>query len=134
MLEILSESDTFALSPNILAFYGDCVWELLVRNRIVTRHRTNAGKLHELAVAMVRASFQCEAVSVIEPLLTERENDILRRGRNAGGISVPKSAKPSEYRRATALEALFGYLKLSGQGTRAEELFEIICEALPADE
>ena len=64
-------------------------------------------------------------------MLTEREADILRRGRNAGGISVPKSAKPSEYRRATALEAVFGYLSLTGQEERIAELFEAICRSLP---
>ncbi len=131
MLEILTEKEAALYSPNVLAFYGDSVYETLVRNRIVTRHQTNAGRLHNLAVERVRASYQSEAVNVIEPMLTEREADILRRGRNAGGISVPKSAKPSEYRRATALEALFGYLSLSGQHERVKELFEAICTALP---
>ena len=131
MLEILTEKEAALYSPNVLAFYGDSVYETLVRNRIVTRHQTNAGRLHNLAVERVRASYQSEAVNVIEPMLTEREADILRRGRNAGGISVPKSAKPSEYRRATALEALFGYLSLSGQHERVGELFEAICTALP---
>lgn len=131
MLEILTEKEAALYSPNVLAFYGDSVYETLVRNRIVTRHQTNAGRLHNLAVERVRASYQSEAVNVIEPMLTEREADILRRGRNAGGISVPKSAKPSEYRRATALEALFGYLSLTGQSERVRELFDAICTALP---
>ncbi len=129
----LSEKEAAAYSPNVLAFYGDCVYEQLVRRRVVLHGNTNAGRLHDLAVEQVRAGYQSEAVGVIEPLLTEREADILRRGRNAGGISVPKSAKPSEYRRATALEALFGYLSLSGQSERVEELFSAICEALPTD-
>ncbi|MCM1164775.1 MAG: ribonuclease III [Lachnospiraceae bacterium] len=131
--EKLTEKEAAAYSPNVLAFYGDSVYEVMVRNRIVVRHQTNAGRLHELAVERVRASYQSEAVSVIEPLLDEREADILRRGRNAGGISVPKSAKPSEYRRATALETLFGYLALCGREERAAELFEAICAALPID-
>ena len=131
--EKLTEKEAAAYSPNILAFYGDSVYEVLVRKRVVMRHQTNAGRLHELAVERVRASYQSEAVNVIEPLLDEREADILRRGRNAGGISVPKSAKPSEYRRATALEALFGYLALCGRDERAAELFEAICSALPID-
>lgn len=128
----LSEKEAAAYSPNVLAFYGDCVYEQLVRRRVVLHGNTNAGRLHDLAVVQVRASYQSEAVAVIEPMLTEKEADILRRGRNAGGISVPKSAKPSEYRRATALEALFGYLSLSGQSERVEELFSAICKALPA--
>lgn len=131
--EKLTEKEAAAYSPNILAFYGDSVYEVMVRERVIKEHQTNAGRLHELAVERVRASYQSEAVSVIEPLLDEREADILRRGRNAGGISVPKSAKPSEYRRATALEALFGYLALCGREERAAELFEAICAALPIE-
>ena len=127
----LTEKEASLYSPNVLAFYGDSVYETMVRNRIVLNHHTNAGRLHELAVERVRASYQSEAVGVIEPLLTEREADILRRGRNAGGVSVPKSAKPSEYRRATALEALFGYLSLTGQQERLEILFSALCEAIP---
>ena len=128
---MISEKEAQGYSPNVLAFYGDSVYEVLVRERVVTRHQTNAGRLHDMAVERVRASYQSEAVNVIEPMLTEKEADILRRGRNAGGISVPKSAKPSEYRRATALEALFGYLSLTGQDGRIGELFDTICEALP---
>ncbi len=131
--EKLTEKEAAAYSANILAFYGDSVYEVMVRERVVKEHQTNAGRLHELAVERVRASYQSEAVNVIEPLLDEREADILRRGRNAGGISVPKSAKPSEYRRATALEALFGYLALCGREERAAELFDAICAALPIE-
>ncbi|MCH5204925.1 MAG: ribonuclease III [Oscillospiraceae bacterium] len=129
----LTEKEAAAYSPNVLAFYGDSVYEVLVRKRIVSEHQTNAGRLHELAVKRVRASYQSEAVSVIEPLLSEQEADILRRGRNAGGISVPKSSNPGEYRRATALETLFGYLALCENYERITELFEAICEALPID-
>lgn len=129
----MTEREAAGYSPNVLAFYGDSVYEVLVRERVVTNHQTNAGRLHDMAVERVRASYQSEAVNVIEPLLNEKEADILRRGRNAGGISVPKSAKPSEYRRATALEALFGYLSLTGQRERIEELFGAICEALPIE-
>ena len=130
MAEVLSEKEAAGYSPNVLAFYGDCVYELLVRRRVVLKGSTSAGRLHDLAVKQVRAAYQSQAVAVIEPMLTEREADILRRGRNAGGISVPKSAKPSEYRRATALETLFGYLSLTGQDERTEELFNVICEVL----
>ena len=130
---MISEKEAQGYSPNVLAFYGDSVYEVLVRERVVTHHQTNAGRLHDMAVERVRASYQSEAVNVIEPMLTEKEADILRRGRNAGGISVPKSAKPSEYRRATALEALFGYLSLTGQDGRIGELFDAICEALPIE-
>ncbi|MBP1543977.1 MAG: ribonuclease III [Oscillospiraceae bacterium] len=127
----LTEKEASQYSPNVLAFYGDCVYEQLARRRVLLMGNTNAGRLHDLAVKQVRASYQCDAVGVIEPMLTEKEADILRRGRNAGGISVPKSAKPSEYRRATALEALFGFLEITGQHDRVEQLFSVISEALP---
>lgn len=127
----LNESEAAAYSPNVLAFYGDSVYEVMVRRRVVLRGNAGAGRLHELAVERVRAAYQAAASYVLEPMLTEKEADIMRRGRNAGGISVPKSAKPSEYRRATALETLFGYLSLSGQEQRLEELFNAVCEALP---
>ncbi len=129
----LTEKEASQYSPNVLAFYGDCVYEQLVRRRVLLLGNTNAGRLHDLAVLQVRASYQCAAVGVIEPMLTEKEADILRRGRNAGGISVPKSAKPSEYRRATSLEALFGFLSITGQQDRVEQLFSVICEALPIE-
>lgn len=130
---MLTEKEAAGYSPNVLAFYGDSVYEVMVRRRVVLHGNTNAGRLHDLAVEQVRARYQADAVSVIEPMLTEREADILRRGRNAGGISVPKSSRPSEYRRATALEALFGYLSLIGREDRLEELFGAICEALPTE-
>lgn len=129
--EPLTEKEVSGYSPNVLAFYGDSVYETLVRESIVRVHQTNAGKLHKMAVDRVRAGFQAEAVGVIEPLLNEKEADILRRGRNAGGISVPKSSNPSEYRRATALETLFGYLALCGKNERIRELFDAICAAFP---
>lgn len=130
----MTEKEVSAYSPNVLAFYGDSIYEVLVRKLIVSAHNTNAGRLHELAVSRVRASYQSAAVDVIEPMLTEREADILRRGRNAGGISVPKSSNPAEYRRATALETLFGYLALCENYPRINELFNAICTALPIDE
>ncbi|MCL2755280.1 MAG: ribonuclease III [Oscillospiraceae bacterium] len=107
-----------------LAFLGDCVYGLLVRKRLLTEgHRYS--KLHELSVKKVRASYQAAAVKRIEPLLTEDELAVLKRGRNAKA-SVPKSATVGEYRLATGLEALFGWLELRGESTRIEELFEII--------
>ena len=86
------------------------------------------GKLHIFAVKRVCARFQSKAVEVILPLLTEEETTILKRGRNATGNTVPKSSNPVEYRRATALECLFGYLYLKGENVRIQELFDIIWE------
>lgn len=83
-------------------------------------------KLHKETVERVRAAYQSKAVEVISPYLNEDEKTIINRGRNATGNTVPKSSNPIEYRRATALEALFGYLHLTRNSERIVELFDII--------
>ena len=83
-------------------------------------------KLHSAAVEKVRASFQSKAVEEILPLLDEDELAVFKRGRNATGNTVPKSSDPVEYRRAPALETLFGYLFLLGNSERIVELFDKI--------
>ena len=83
-------------------------------------------KLHSAAVERVRASFQSRAAEEILPLLDEDELAVFKRGRNATGNTVPKSSDPVEYRRATALETLFGYLFLLGNSERIVELFDKI--------
>lgn len=113
-------------SPLTLAFLGDSVYEQLVREKLVLEANMPVGKLHVYAVKRVRANFQSKAFDVITPILTEEETTIMKRGRNATGNTVPKSSNPVEYRRATALECLFGYLYLKGETQRIQELFEII--------
>lgn len=115
-------------SPLTLAFLGDSVYEQLVREKLVLKANMPVGKLHIFAVKRVRANFQSKAVDVISPILTDEEAAILKRGRNATGNTVPKSSNPVEYRRATALECLFGYLYLKGESTRIQELFDVIWE------
>ena len=77
-LPVLTEREAGAYSPNVLAFYGDCVYELLVRREVVLRGNTNAGRLHDLAVEQVRASYQSRAVDVIEPCLPARWSTMTR--------------------------------------------------------
>lgn len=125
-MDILSKEEVMAYSPAALAFYGDCAWEILVRRKVLEKGNAPSAKLHKQSVEMVRASFQCRAVELISDMLTEEEADILRRGRNATGISVPKSSTPREYHMATGFEALFGYLFLTGGFERANALFEVI--------
>ena len=113
-------------SPLTLAFLGDAVYEQLVRERLVLTANMPVKKLHSAAVERVRASFQSKAADEILPLLDEDELAIFKRGRNATGNTVPKSSDPVEYRRATALETLFGYLFLLGNSERIVELFDKI--------
>lgn len=87
-------------------------------------------KLHPASVERVRANYQSRAALLIEPMLSEDEAAVMKRGRNAscGSGSIPKSSDPAEYHRATSLETLFGYLQLLGQTDRIRELFEYIWE------
>lgn len=122
----IDKHDVNQYSPLTLAFLGDAVYERLVRERLVLTANMPVKKLHSEAVERVRAAYQSRAVDVILPLLTEEEENILKRGRNAVGNTVPKSSSPVEYRRATALETLFGYLQLTENFERMVELFDVI--------
>lgn len=110
-------------SPAVLAFVGDAYFGLLVRTRLAAECRPS-GELHRLSVGFVNATAQAQGFKKIEPMLSEEELDIFRRGRNFHTGNVPKSSTRAEYHTATGLEALFGYLYLAGQTKRAQELFE----------
>ena len=106
-----------------LAYLGDAVMELMTREKLLATGVTDVGRLNKLALSYVRATAQSEAVERVLPLLTEEESEVFKRGRNAHGISAPKSASTADYRRATGLEALFAYLWLKGEDDRRRELF-----------
>lgn len=126
MKENLTERDVNQYSPLSLAFLGDSVYEQLVREKILLSANMPASKLHKLKVSRVCAEYQSRAVEVIMQVLTEKEQAVLKRGRNATGNTVPKHASAVDYRRATGLECLFGYLHLLGEEQRICELFELI--------
>ena len=113
------------LSPSVLAFVGDAVYGLYVRTALAGVNRPS-GELHRLSVKLVNASAQAQSYSLIEPLLTEKEISVFKRGRNFHTSSTPKRASNADYHTATGLEALFGYLHLTGNQQRADELFKII--------
>lgn len=109
-----------------LAYLGDSVLEMLVRTYLVReRHLSTSAHLNRAALDFVRASAQPEAMGRIEPLLSEDEANVYRRGRNIGHTNVPKSASVAEYRRATGMEVLFGHLSLLGETDRMEHLFRV---------
>ncbi len=122
----MTEREVNQYSPLSLAFLGDGVYELLVREKILFAANLPAAKLHSIKVARVCAEYQSRAVDVIMPVLTEKEQTMLKRGRNATGNTIPKHSSTADYRRATALECLFGYLYLMGETERIKELFELI--------
>ena len=113
------------ITPAALAYLGDSVIEVLARERLVSAGIPDSARLNLAAAKYVRATVQSDAVERILPLLDEAEAAVYRRARNVGHTNTPRSASPAEYRRATGLEALFGWLWLGGEEgkTRARELF-----------
>jgi ribonuclease-3 family protein len=125
-MKTLTKSEAKRMSATTLAFFGDSVYEYHVRRHLALLGDRPSGELHNMSVKMARASFQAAAFELLTPVLDEDEADILRRGRNATGLNAPKSSSSAEYHKATAVEALFGYLSLMGSDERIEELFDII--------
>ena len=134
LFEAHPEIDIHEMSPLALAFAGDAVLELLVRQRLVETSRLQPGRLHSVATHYVSAHAQNQELALIEPMLTEEEQNILRRGKNASKASVAKHATAQEYRASTGFECLLGcvldqflaWLHLMGRDDRIEELFETI--------
>jgi ribonuclease-3 family protein len=115
-----------AMSSLALAHMGDCVYEILVRGWLCSDGLEVNGNLHRETVALVRASAQAYALDRITPMLTEQELGVVHRGRNANIHMIPKGASRGEYRKATALEALFGWLYLQNRKERINQLFDAI--------
>lgn len=109
-----------------LAYLGDCALEICVREYLVREAGlASSARLNKAALDFVKASKQAEAMKNITDLLTEEENAAFHRGRNMGHSNTPKSATVAEYRNATGMEALFGWLYLAGKQERIRELFRI---------
>lgn len=111
-----------------LAYVGDSVYEICVRTHLVKTGKSHSAELNRAALDYVTAPKQALAIEKIRPLLTEEEQLVCRRGRNLNHNNIPKSATIGEYRHATELECLFGYLHLSKRHERINELFEAICD------
>ncbi|MDR3119979.1 MAG: ribonuclease III [Clostridiales bacterium] len=119
-------ADPSLVPPLVLAYVGDAVYEVFVRTRLALGGDATVHKLHVAATRYARSASQAGVVHSLRGILTERESDIVRRGRNAHSGYVPKNANVAEYRYATGFEALLGYLYLSGQLPR---LLEILARA-----
>ena len=118
--------DPRLLSPLALAFVGDGVYELLARQQLLARGSAPVGRLHSRTVELVSAAAQARAYRLVAPLLSPEEDAIYRRGRNANSTRSPRHTDPAVYRCATGMEALFGWLYLTGQVARLEQLFQVI--------
>ncbi len=124
----MTQQELNAVSNLGLAHIGDCVYELLVRSSIVVHGGVTNQGMHRATVEMVCASAQARAAEAVQPLLTEEELTVYRRGRNSHVNSLPKNAQPGDYHAATGLECLFGWLYLQGRRERINELFAAIME------
>lgn len=118
----VEESKVVQLSPVSLAFLGDAVFSLYVRERLIAESDCKSGELTKRSCAFVKASAQSEMLSFIEEKLTDEEKDVVRRGRNTHTSGKAKNATLSDYRRATAFEALLGHLYLCGEKERLDEI------------
>ncbi len=123
-----AEIDTF--SNLSLAHIGDGVFELLCRSYLCRKGAQNVNSLHRDTVKLVKATAQAQFAEKMLPHLTETELSYYRRGKNSHVHAVPKGTTPADYAKATGLEAMFGYLHLSGQDSRANEVFCIVMEEL----
>lgn len=126
----LSDDEIRAISSIGLAHLGDAVYELLARTWLCLHGKATGKGLHRATVALVCAPKQAELSEKILPLLTEEEHDVFRRGRNANVHTIAHSTDRATYRKATALEALFGYLYLKGEKERVNALFAAMMEGI----
>lgn len=124
----LAPDEIRAISSIGLAHMGDAVYELLVRTYLCAHGKATGKGLHRATVELVRAPRQAELSQKILPILTEEESAVFKRGRNANVHTIAHNATHAEYRQATALEALFGWLYLQNKHERINELFNIMME------
>lgn len=122
----LNLKDIMGLSPLVLAYIGDAVYEIFIRTEMLARSPyKSVHQLHVMSTSYVKAHAQSETAHKIQPVLTDEEFTILKRGRNSKSGFVPKNADVVEYREATGFEALIGYLYLTGNKPRLDEILNL---------
>ncbi|MDD3239338.1 MAG: ribonuclease III domain-containing protein [Lachnospira sp.] len=118
----LGDIDPKTMSPLVLAYIGDSVYDLAIRTFVISKGNMQVNKLNKHACGLVKAEMQSKMIGFIEPLLEPNEEAVYKRGRNAKSYTSAKNASITDYRRATGFEALMGYLYLSGRYNRMMEL------------
>ena len=121
------------LPPLTLAYIGDAVQELFVRHHLIASGEVKPKKLQETAIRYVSAAAQSHAIQTIMDQLTEDEISVYKRGRNAKTTSISRRANVGEYRQGTGLETLLGYLYLTGQADRLQEIMQMLIELGPLE-
>lgn len=128
-----TEQEIRGMPPLILAYIGDSVFETYIRAYVITKGLHSIHFLHRAAIRFVKAGAQSAAVHAIMETLTEEEKNVVRRGRNAHPHTVPKNANVSDYRYATGLESLIGFLYLMGRQERLNALMETVLKFLDTE-
>ena len=124
----ISDTSADGVPVSALAFLGDGVWGILVREYLTVSGKCKADKLHERNIEMVNATYQANAIKMLLPHLTEEENKMFIRGRNTHTAHTPRNKSKSDYHAATGLEVLFGWLYLNGNTERIKDLFSLVLE------
>lgn len=124
-LKNLTKEETKNLNPQVLAFVGDSVYTLFIRTMLTEKFDVKSGKLHSLANHYVKAGGQSEVLNNILPILTTEEMEIFKRARNYKTHSTAKNASVVDYKRATGLEGLIGFLYLVGNYERLNEILNL---------
>lgn len=130
----LDQVDIAGYSPLVLAYIGDCIYDLIIKTMIISKGNKQVHKLHEETSRFVQASAQSRMMRSMQEHLDEEEHAIYRRGRNAKSISPAKNQSITDYRRATGFEALLGYLYLKKRYKRLMDLVKIGLNSLDTDE
>lgn len=122
--------DIRTYSPLTLAYIGDAIYDLIIRTVVVGRANRPANNLHKMTIRYVNARTQARMAAALEEELSEEEAAVYHRGRNAKAYTTAKNASVAEYRMATGLEALFGYLYLNGETDRLLTLVRLAFEKI----
>ena len=126
----MKHTEPSQLSPLVLAYIGDSIYDLVIKTWVIEQGNMQVNKLNKKTSSIVKAESQSAMIGVIEPMLSEHEEAVYKRGRNATSYTSAKNASIGDYRRATGFEALMGYLYLSGQYERMMELVKAGLESL----
>lgn len=126
----VADVDIRTYSPLTLAYIGDGIYDLVIRTIVVGKGNTRAGDLHRRTSQIVKAHTQAQMMDILLPVLTEEEESVYRRGRNAKSPTMAKNATMSDYRKATGFEALMGFLYLKDEFERLVELVKIGADGL----
>lgn len=124
------EVDVRTYSPLTLAYIGDAIYDLVIRTVVVERANRSAKNLHKTVIRYVNARTQAQMIEVLEAELSKEEAAVYHRGRNAKAYTTAKNASVAEYRMATGLEALFGYLYMNGETDRLLTLVRLALEKM----